>query len=122
MIPDEIVCIDAIPRTLNGKIDKKSLPPIKRKNKNIKAPHSFEEKILYDTFCEILGIKELSIDENFFSIGGNSLKAIAVMSNLKNKGFSISVREILKYRTVEMLALHMKNDSIEQPEGTEKNI
>lgn len=120
MIPDEIVCIDAIPRTLNGKIDKKSLPQIKRKNNNIKAPHSFEEKILYDTFCEILGIKELSIDENFFSIGGNSLKAIAVMSNLKNKGFSISVREILKYRTVEMLALHMKNNSIEQPESTEK--
>lgn len=61
--------------------------------------------------------QNLSIDDNFFVIGGNSLKAISVMTNLKNKGYSISVRDIIKYRTVEMIALHMKKENVH---GTER--
>lgn len=120
MIPDEILCIEAIPRTLNGKIDRKLLPEAKNKAKTIMAPQSLEEKILYEVFGEILGHNEFSIDDNFFVIGGNSLKAISVISILKNKGYSITVRDIIKYRTVKTLALHMKSDSKQDLKKAEK--
>lgn len=122
MVPDAIICIDAIPRTLNGKIDRKALPKIDNKRESIKAPHTLEEKLLYEVFEETLGISEFSIDDNFFVIGGNSLKAISVTSNLKNRGYVISVRDIIKYRTVELLALHMKKENVHGIEIVEKSL
>lgn len=122
MIPDEITCIDAIPRTLNGKIDRRALPKINNKRKSIKTPHTLGEKVLYEVFEEVLGGGEFSIDDNFFAIGGNSLKAISIMSNLKNRGYSISVREIIKYRTVEAIALHMKKEDAQEIEAVKNPL
>lgn len=122
MVPDEIICIDSIPRTLNGKIDRRALPKINSKRESIKVPQTLEEKVLYEVLEETLGFSEFSIDDNFFVIGGNSLKAISVMTNLKNKGYSISVRDIIKYRTVEMIALHMKKENVHGTEIVKKSL
>lgn len=120
MIPDEIISINSIPRTLNGKIDRTSLPKICNRKKTIKVPQTLEEKVIYKAIKETLGLKEFSIDDNFFVIGGNSLKAISVISYLKNMGYSISVRDIIRYRTVEAIAKKMENDKAEEDET--KNI
>lgn len=65
MVPDEIICIDSIPRTLNGKIDRRALPKINSKRESIKVPQTLEEKVLYEVLEETLGFSEFSIDDNF---------------------------------------------------------
>lgn len=104
MVPDKIIRIEAIPRTINGKLDTDRLPKAEKENRERKLPESGEEKIVYEAWKETLKSDDFGIDDNFFSIGGNSIKAISVVSCLKKKGYGINVRDILKYRTVRLIA------------------
>lgn len=78
MIPSAFVTMLKFPVTFSGKIDLKALPPPSEHNvtrKNIIAAQTETEKIIHNIWATLLGKKRISMDENFFDIGGNSLKA-----------------------------------------------
>lgn len=105
MIPAYMVQIDEIPVTRNGKLDRKALPDIEsQRDIEIILPRTKAEKVLVDVFCEILGFNEVSVTDNFFKLGGDSIKAIRMVSKLHDEGYEISFREILQLRTVENIA------------------
>ncbi|WP_143317979.1 non-ribosomal peptide synthetase [Clostridium sp. HBUAS56017] len=115
MIPSYIMQLESMPINSNGKIDRKELPTPNLDNFNCKyiAPQNkFEEKIS-EVWSKVLGIKNVSTDLNFFEIGGNSLKAISVVSRLA-KEFSISINDIFKYPTIQELAsiIKLKKESL----------
>lgn len=93
MIPSHFMHMKEIPKTLNGKIDKKSLPKIKSQNialKELSTPESVTNAktndILKETmramWIEVLDVSNLKNNDNFFNIGGNSLLAVQLFSKI----------------------------------------
>ena len=108
MIPSFFVNVDVFPLTANGKLNKKLLPsPSATYKKKYIAPSNEVEEQLVMIWSELLKIEptSLSTDENFFKIGGNSLKAMALINRL-NKAFSveISLKELFTIKTVKGIA------------------
>ena len=95
MLPKQIIKLDLIPLTVSGKIDKQKLKEIFQQQK-ISPPlcsdasYSPSEKTLLDIWKKILGISNISLQDNFFHLGGNSLLAVKLISEI-NKGFSITL-------------------------------
>jgi amino acid adenylation domain-containing protein/non-ribosomal peptide synthase protein (TIGR01720 family) len=110
MIPNFFVQIDEIPQTINGKVDKVALQKLKGntiKEDNYVAPRTLEEEILAEVWKKILKVPEISVKAKFFTLGGDSIKAIQVVSKLKKEGYGLSVKQILQYPILEDLALHV---------------
>ncbi|MCP4147689.1 MAG: amino acid adenylation domain-containing protein, partial [bacterium] len=86
MIPSYFVPLEKIPLTPNGKIDRKALPEPganARTSSEYQAPGNETEEKLVDMWQEVLGLKRIGITDNFFEIGGHSLKAINLISKIK---------------------------------------
>lgn len=105
MIPYYMMEIEKIPVTRNGKVDQKSLPEIMVKmTDNYVAPRSDIESKLCEAFEQILGIEKVGIRDNFFEIGGDSIKGIRVVSKLREEGYELLLRNIMSRYTVESIA------------------
>jgi len=101
MIPVYITQIETIPVTQNGKLDKRALPEIEAKTENeYIAPRNETERILSGVFEEILGIEKISIYDNFLWLGGDSIKAIRVVSKMREAGYDLNVKDVMSLRTI----------------------
>lgn len=104
MIPSYMMKLDKLPVNRNGKVDRKALPKIELKSEQkYIAPRNETEKVILEIFEEVLGMQGVGIGDNFFEIGGDSIKAIRVVSKLREKNYSISMREIVQQRTIEQI-------------------
>lgn len=104
MIPQHLIQIERIPTTINGKLDKKKLPDSIPQNEiNYIAPRNDIEEKLCHGFQTILNIEKIGIDDDFFELGGNSIKAMKLAAYLKKYGFNISISNILKSASVRLL-------------------
>lgn len=114
MVPSYYMQIGKFLLTATGKIDKKSLPAI-NKIDNIKneyvAPKTALEKKLIAIWEEVLGIENIGITDDFFSLGGDSIKSIAVFSKLRKYGYKLHVRDIiLNPKLQDLIPYLQKND------------
>ncbi|MFF2290596.1 amino acid adenylation domain-containing protein [Peribacillus butanolivorans] len=104
MIPNRMMQIDKVPVTINGKVDMRQLPEIQEESEDYVEPTTEVEKILHDTFAEVLGLKRISIMESFFILGGDSIKAMRIVSKLRECGYDLKVQNIMHGRTIENIA------------------
>ncbi|WDV47446.1 amino acid adenylation domain-containing protein [Clostridiaceae bacterium M8S5] len=106
MIPSYFVFLDSLPLSPNGKIDRKLLPdPIARyKSSLYEKPENKEQEMLVSVFKEVLGIDNIGINDNFFEMGGQSLKAIQISSLLKKANINTNISDIFKYQTIKKLS------------------
>ncbi len=116
MIPDYLLVLDKMPLTSNGKIDRKALPnPIEMDREEIIAPRNgIEEKILI-IWQKVLKHKKISVTDNFFDMGGHSLKATRLMAMIHEEmNVELSLIEIFKNSTIAELAkiIASKEESI----------
>ncbi|MDR0268848.1 amino acid adenylation domain-containing protein [Paenibacillus sp.] len=110
MIPAFYVHVERIPLTINGKIDKGKLPyPTKSGNKNlgIKSYHE-NEAVLLNTISNVLGLPSVNIDDNYFLLGGDSIKAILISSRLNEDNYTLKVKDILTYPVLGEMVAFMK--------------
>jgi len=111
MIPAYFVEIESIPLTPNGKIDKESLPDPKRiLGKEYIAPRNEIEEKLEEIWSSILGIEKIGIKDNFFKLGGDSIKTIQISARMRKYGYRIEMRDIFQKPTIMDLALLVKKD------------
>ena len=110
MIPAAFVTLDRFPQTLNGKIDRRALP----KPEIASAPCSYippgtdTEIALAKIWTEVLGLKQVSIADNFFEIGGHSLLAIRLASEIQRQfQFNLPVRVLFQHPTIQGLAAEL---------------
>lgn len=104
MIPDAFIRIKKLPLTRNGKLDRKSLPKPKFINKdNYVHPKNKQEKLICETFANILSLKKIGANDDFFLLGGNSILAIKLASILQ-ANFNVKVADIFDLRTPRRLA------------------
>jgi amino acid adenylation domain-containing protein len=116
MIPNQFVKIDAIPLTPSGKIDRKALMTMGEKinaGKEFQPPRSGMERIIAETWKEVLEIEQVSINHDFFEIGGDSLSAMRLISKLNERGIMIAINQFFQYPTIKELAQYIKNTNKE---------
>lgn len=103
MVPLHYIALESIPLTVNGKVDKKALPDpdFTVSNSDFVAPSTPDEINLCEIWKEILGLGKVGVNDNFFSIGGNSMLAIQV-SHLMSKALNkdVKIADIFKYKTI----------------------
>ncbi|OPA72813.1 hypothetical protein BVG16_32035 [Paenibacillus selenitireducens] len=108
MIPAYIARIETIPMTRSGKLDRRALPDIEtRSEREYVAPTTEEEKVLCKAFSEILGIEKVGADDNFFELGGDSIKSIRVVSRVREAGYELTVRDIMRKNVVKVISQTM---------------
>ncbi|MEV6061794.1 amino acid adenylation domain-containing protein [Nocardia asteroides] len=82
MVPSAFVVLDALPRTGNGKLDRRALPAPDLRSGRFRAPVTPTERTVADTFADLLGVPRVGLDDNFFALGGNSLIATRIAARL----------------------------------------
>ncbi|MBD2498497.1 non-ribosomal peptide synthetase [Nostoc sp. FACHB-280] len=107
MVPTTFVMLAALPMNANGKVDRRALPSPQQDINltNIVLPHTPTQKLIADIWSSVLGITQLGIHNNFFDLGGNSLRAIQVMSRLREAlQIELPLRYLFENPTVAELA------------------
>ncbi|MCF7516575.1 phosphopantetheine-binding protein, partial [Pseudoalteromonas sp. L7] len=91
MVPSHFTLIEHIPLTGNGKLDRKALPAPELQADNLYvAPRNALETQLCEIWQQVLGLEQVGIEDNFFSIGGDSISAIRLM-NACNKALDLNI-------------------------------
>ena len=109
MVPSSIVVMPELPLTLNGKVDRRKLPAPGEGRAGLDAeyvaPRNRIEEVIAGIWAEIIGIKQVGVDDNFFQSGGHSLRATQVLSRLR-AAFKVEVplRTLFERPTVAGLA------------------
>ena len=122
MVPSALVHLSILPVTINGKLDRRSLPePVFKQSEGYVAPRNEIERQVCAIYSEVLGITRVGIDDDFYRLGGNSILAIKVVSKLNLKIFTqskISVSSIFKYKTIRALLdkINIATDTIIIPQ------
>ena len=116
MIPAHILPVEVFPLTIHGKLDRDALPTPEEvnglKSKTFVAPGTPQQKLLADIWQQVLHRPDIGISDHFLSIGGDSIKAIQVVSRLREYDLQVSVRDILVYPTIAELALHLNKNTV----------
>ncbi len=91
-IPVQLVVLEVIPQTASGKVDRKRLPAvaIKASLRTMIAPSTPLESYLAEAWCESLKLESVSVDQNFFELGGSSLQAAMLTAKL-SQGLGVHV-------------------------------
>jgi amino acid adenylation domain-containing protein/thioester reductase-like protein len=111
MVPTFFVELDELPLTPNGKIDRKALPdPVVQVEVSAKPANELERDIVA-VWSDVLGHDRISINQNFFEIGGDSVRVVRVQTELeKLLGRPVSVAALFEHFTVKSLAAHLARD------------
>lgn len=105
MIPSIYMQLENFPITVNGKIDKNSLPKPKIKSTQAYvSPSTDLQKTLCSIWQELFGIKKVGINDNFFDLGGDSLSAIKFQVEALNRNLNISYADIFSNPTIKLLS------------------
>ena len=108
MVPAALVELDEFPRLPNGKVDQKALPlspPKTDTSEKLHAPPATEtEKILTATWEKVLKRGPVSIDDNYFDVGGDSIRSIRIISLAAQRGLTLKPHHIFTHQTIRELA------------------
>ncbi|WP_057511660.1 non-ribosomal peptide synthetase [Staphylococcus sp. NAM3COL9] len=112
MIPSYITQIDMLPVTSNGKLNKKELPEIQVEHRDYVAPRNDIEEKIAEIFSKVLNVEDISIFDNFFEIGGHSLKAISVINEIESKmATRLPLKSVFENPTVAQLTKIIENQA-----------
>ncbi|WP_425424389.1 amino acid adenylation domain-containing protein [Streptomyces lushanensis] len=103
-VPTAYVVLDALPLTPSGKLDRAALPAPRVVRAEARAPRDARERVLTDIFAAVLKLTDVSVDDDFFLLGGDSISSIGVAGRARRAGLDIGPREIFEHRTPAALA------------------
>jgi amino acid adenylation domain-containing protein/non-ribosomal peptide synthase protein (TIGR01720 family) len=109
MIPSQFFRAAALPRTASGKLDRKRLAaggadtPLEL-GSDYAAPGTDVERILAKIWQSALGVSRIGIDDNYFALGGDSIKALQILSQLLRHNLRMEIRDLFLHRTIHSLA------------------
>ena len=112
MVPSLFLMIDEIPRTPNGKIDRKALPIPDNKRPDLEQtyvpPVNDNERLLSDIWKNVLKLNQIGSYDRFFEIGGTSLLAVQIVLEIKKTfNMELSIVKLFQYSTIKSLANYL---------------
>ncbi|MFJ1867435.1 amino acid adenylation domain-containing protein [Streptomyces sp. NPDC088097] len=101
LAPSVFTSLDRLPVTVGGRVDRASLPEPEFDDKKYRAPRNDTEKVLAALFADVLELDRVGIDEDFFDLGGNSLRAIRLVGLIRAQlKQEVSIRRLFAARTI----------------------
>jgi non-ribosomal peptide synthase protein (TIGR01720 family) len=118
MLPTAFVAVDDFPLTPNGKIDRDRLPapPPPAVPGGYTTPSSAKEEILVAVWKKMFGLERISVQSNFFELGGDSILSIQAVFEAKQRGLHITAKQVFQCQTIAELAEVAEFDSGSIPE------
>ncbi len=104
MIPLKFIQVDKFEFTVLGKIDKSKLPEIDNETVEYVKPRNSTDLLIFDAVTKILNKDSISIEENLFEAGLDSINSMSLLTILKQKGIDITYGEIYDYPTIKELS------------------
>ena len=105
MLPAVCMTLDALPLTPNGKIDLAALPAPTRSDDNIYAgPLTRIERDLGEIWASVLGLDRVGIHDNYFELGGDSIRSIQIRAKAQRLGIEFTVQDLFQQQTIQALA------------------
>ena len=105
MVPAAVVAIDALPLTVNGKLDTRALPaPEYQEVDHYRAPGNSPRRSWPRIYAQVLGLERVGVDDSFFELGGDSILSMQVVARAAAAGVLCRPREIFVEQTVARLA------------------
>ena len=115
LVPSAFVLLDALPLTVQGKLDTAALPqPDLPSQSEFVPPRTPTETVTAQIWAEVLGVARVGVHDDFFALGGHSLRAVAAASRLRTSfDLPIQVRDLFEHPTVELLATEVERQLVE---------
>ena len=105
MVPTAVVVLDALPLTVNNKLDTRALPaPEHQHTDQYRPPATAVEEILAGIYAQVLGLEKVGVDDSFFDLGGDSILSMQVVARARAAGLLCRPRDIFVEQTVARLA------------------
>jgi amino acid adenylation domain-containing protein/non-ribosomal peptide synthase protein (TIGR01720 family) len=105
MVPAFITVLTSLPLNSNGKLDRKALPAPEVSGTGApRAPHTQAEEVFCSLLQQLLGVPQVTPNNNFFSLGGDSILAIQLVSRSRKAGLIVTVRDVFQQPSIEALA------------------
>ena len=114
MMPSAYVVLDALPLTEQGKVDRRALAALDEGEESgaaretYVAPTTATEEMLAAVWAEVLRVERVSVEENFFALGGDSMRILQVLSRAQERGLSFSAQQFYQHQTVRELARELE--------------
>ncbi|MBL1121027.1 amino acid adenylation domain-containing protein, partial [Streptomyces sp. 110] len=104
MIPSHYVPLERLPLTANGKLDHTALPLPATEGTSERAPADGHERMLCELFADILGLPQTGPEDGFFTLGGDSILSIQLVSRARQQGLLLTPRQVFQHQTPAALA------------------
>ncbi|RKG57303.1 amino acid adenylation domain-containing protein, partial [Corallococcus sp. CA054B] len=119
MVPAAFVPMEALPLNANGKVDRKALPAPDAEAREdgvpFEAPRTPSEEALARVWSEVLGVKQVGIDDSYFDLGGDSMRSIQVVAKLRELGLELPMMALLQHPTIRQLSAELKSTATAKP-------
>jgi amino acid adenylation domain-containing protein len=116
MRPAAIMLLESFPRTVNGKIDRRALPaPVPEqllRKRSVVYPRNQKEELLADIWSKALGVKDISVEDSIFELGGDSLLIFRISTMANQAGLKINARHFFQHRTIAAICSQLESDDV----------
>ncbi|TDV49744.1 non-ribosomal peptide synthetase [Actinophytocola oryzae] len=124
MVPAQFVPVDTVVVTANGKVDRRALPdPDEHRGApsgDHVAPRTPVEQLIAEAWTEELAEPAVGVHDNFFGLGGDSIRAIRVIGALRRRGIELTVTDLLVHQTIAGLARYLETAARPTAESVEE--
>lgn len=120
MIPSALIFLATFPLTPNGKVDRKNFPAPTFDEPELQrdylAPRRPIEELLATIWAEVLAVKQIGMRDNFFDLGGDSLRSVQITARTQQMGLVITPKQLLRHQTIDRLV----HDLLTSPQSVEQ--
>ncbi|UQS17170.1 amino acid adenylation domain-containing protein [Pseudomonas sp. HS6] len=124
MLPARFLIVNAIPYTDNGKVDRKSLRDSSSRELELSEdntrPTTDTQARIAALWEEVLGMKNIGIHDNFFSLGGDSIQGFLISAKARQIGIKLSATQVFETPTVAEMAVHVECRGLDEPSVSDR--
>ncbi|NQD78226.1 condensation domain-containing protein, partial [Pseudomonas sp. CM27] len=118
MLPAQMLLLERLPLTANGKLDKRALPAPGAVSRGYVAPEGEIEEKLAAVWADVLKLEQVGSSDNFFELGGDSILSLQIIARAKRQGIKITPKQLFEQQTIAQLAQVAKRIEARQPAPT----
>ncbi|MBW8875034.1 MAG: amino acid adenylation domain-containing protein, partial [Acidobacteria bacterium] len=127
MVPAAFVELSSLPLTANGKLDRQALPAPggarPELGEEYRAPRTAVERALAEVWSQVLGLDRVGVEDNFFTLGGDSILSLRVLALAGERGIALSLPDLFRHQTVgELAAVAASAASVASPAGLARPV